>query len=162
MRNYSAIIFETGMPNQVHHAMTIVSMAFTFLHRIHKTLLDFVENHNTQPQKNYHKCKTVGEPAPADEGSGTKETVLESLDDGGHGVEEHNGVEIHSCHYLAFHLGEGIDDRRGVHPQLHDEGEEDLQVAVLGGPGGDEDAKAQGQAGHHEQQHGEEEGVGIQ
>ena len=129
---------------------------------VHEGFLDAVEGDDTEGEEDNHEDETVDEPAPTDEHAGVEESVLEGLDDGGDGIQAHqlmNG-DAHEEHALG--LREGIDDRRGVHPQLHDEGEEDLQVAVLGGPGGDEDAKAQGQAGHHEQQHGEEEGVGVQ
>jgi hypothetical protein len=43
--------------------------------------------------------------------------------------------------------GHGVDDRGGVHGQLHTEGDEDLEVAIFGGEGGDDDAASQAQRG---------------
>ena len=59
----------------------------------------------------------------------------------------------------AAGLAQRIDDRRGVHPELDQEGEKDLQVAVLGGHRGDDGAEAQGQAREHDDEEGEEQGV---
>ena len=128
-------------------------------HGVHEGLLDLVEDDDAEGEEDEHEDEAVGEPAPTDEVAGTEEAVLEGLDDAGDGIERHDGVEVDAGHDLVLHLAEGIDDRGGVHPELHDEGEEDLEVAVLGGHGADEDAEAQRQAGHHQHQHGEQQGM---
>ena len=52
----------------------------------------------------------------------------------------------------ALGLGERVHDRGRVHPQLHQEGEQDLEVAVLRGEGRDDGAETQRQAGDHDDQ----------
>ena len=56
-------------------------------------------------------------------------------------------------------LAQRIDDRRGVHPELDQEGEEDLEVAVFGGHRRDDGAEAQGQACEHDDEEREKQGV---
>lgn len=51
---------------------------------------------------------------------------------GGDRVEAHQGVDMDAFPHQASGLAEGIDDRGGIHPELHQEREEDLQVAILG------------------------------
>ena len=59
------------------------------LHRIHKTLLDLVEDHYAEGEENAHEDEAVDKPAPSDEFTGSEETVLEGLDDGSNRVEAH-------------------------------------------------------------------------
>ena len=59
------------------------------LHRIHKTLLDLVEDHYAEGEEDNHEDEAVDEPAPSDEFTGSEETVLEGLDDGSNRVEAH-------------------------------------------------------------------------
>ncbi len=47
---------------------------------------------------------------------------------------------------------DGVDDRGGVHPQLHAKTHQVAQVAVAGGERADDDAKTQAKTGHHQQQ----------
>ena len=55
---------------------------------------------------------------------------------------------------LAAGLAERVHDRGRVHPQRDQEGEQHLKITVFGGQGGENGAKAEGQAGHHEYQKG--------
>ena len=133
----------------------------TTSHRIHKALLHLVENQDTKSEDDKHENKTISQPAPADELASTQGPMLEGLDDGGHGVEAHDGGKVHAHHLLAGHLAQRIDDRRSIHPQLNDEREKDLQVAVLGRHRRDDDAEAQGQSCHHHHQQGEEQEIPV-
>lgn len=114
-----------------------------FLHRIHEALLDLVEDDDAEGEEEGHEGEAVGEPAPADELAGGEEAVFEGLDDRGDGVKVHEEVDVEAGDDLALHEAERVDDRGGVHPELYDEGEEDLEVAVFGGHAGDEDAEAE-------------------
>ena len=62
----------------------------------------------------------------------------------------------------ALGLRQRIHNRRGVHPQLHDEGKQHLQVAVLGGHRRNQNAKTQGQPGHHDDQQGEHQRIPVE
>ena len=106
---------------------------FAHLDRIHKILLHLVEDQDAEDENQAHEDETVGEPAPADELAGAEEAVFEGFQHGGDGVEAHQGVDIDAFPHQSLGLAEGIDDRGGVHPELHQEREEDLQVAILGG-----------------------------
>lgn len=66
----------------------------------------------------------------------------------------------HELHALG--LAERIHDRSRVHPQLDEEGKEDLQVAVLRGHGGDDGAEPKGETRDHDQHHRSEECKPIQ
>ena len=135
--------------------------ATKILHRVHETLLDFVEDEDAESEKNEHKAETIAQPAPANELACTQSTMLEGLDDRGDGVQAHEDGQIHTQHLLACHLTQGINDRRGIHPQRHEEGKQDLKVAVLGGHGRDDDAEAQGQTRHHHHQKREEQQIPV-
>ena len=124
-----------------------------FLNCIHETLLDLVEDDDAEAEEDNHEDCAVGEPAPADELASTEERELDGLDDRRHGVERHDGIKVEARNSLADHGRERIDDRGRVHPELHDEGEKDLEVAVLGGHRADQDAEAEGQAGDEDDEH---------
>lgn len=56
---------------------------------VHKTLLDFVKNDNSNSQKNAHEDKAIYEPAPANEFACTEKSKFECLKDWGYRVEAH-------------------------------------------------------------------------
>lgn len=106
------------------------------LYSVHKIFLHPVEDHDAEDVEEDYADEAVDQPAPADEFAGTEETVFEGLDDRRDGVEAHKRVHRYAVPLHACSLGEGIDDRRRVHPELDDETEEDLKVAVFGGHSG--------------------------
>ena len=59
----------------------------------------------------------------------------------------------------ALGLAERIHDRSRVHPELDQEGEQDLEVAVFGRQGRDDGAEAEGQPRDHRKQQREQKGV---
>ena len=64
----------------------------------------------------------------------------------------------------VFHtlgLTERVHDRGRVHPELDQEGEEDLEVAVFGREGGDDGAEAEGETRNHQEEDREQEGVPV-
>jgi len=80
-------------------------------------------------------------------GAGAQEGVAEGLDNGRHGVELNDPLE-------ALRDGRSrVNDRRGIHEERDAKLHQEAQVAVLGGERGDDDAKSQPQAGHHQNQH---------
>ena len=62
---------------------------------------------------------------------------------------------------LVRDITQGIDNRRGVHPERDEDTEEINQVAVFGGQGGDNQSQAQRQALHNENDDGEEEQIPV-
>lgn len=74
------------------------------LHRIHKTLLDLVEDDDSKGEEEAHKRETVNQPAPADEFSGAKEAVFKCLEDGSDGIEAHKLVygDAYELHPLGL------------------------------------------------------------
>lgn len=131
------------------------------LHRIHEAFLHLVENQNAKPQHQQHEAETVGQPAPPDELAGTQSSMFEGFNNGSHRIDAHDVIQVETGHDLAFHLAERIDNRRGVHPQGDKEAEKHLQVAVLGGHGGDDNAETQRQACHHQHQQREQQQVPV-
>ena len=62
----------------------------------------------------------------------------------------------------ALGLAERIDDRRRIHPELDQEGEQDLEVAVLGREGGNDSAESESQSRNHQDENGEQKGEPVQ
>ena len=120
------------------------------LHRVHETLLHLVEDHDPGTEGGQHEDEAVDQPAPAHEITCAQKSILEGLEDGGDGVQAHEGMDrdAHPAH--AARLAEGVHDGSGVHPELDQEGKENLEVAVLGREGGDDGAETQGQTRNHQ------------
>ena len=62
----------------------------------------------------------------------------------------------------ALGLAERIHDRGRIHPELDQEGEQDLEVAVFGREGRDDGAEAEGEARDHQDEDREEKGEPVQ
>lgn len=97
--------------------------------------MHLVEDHDAEGEDDPHEDETVQEPAPAHEFAGTQEGILEGFQDGGDGIQTHDLVDREAQELHAFGLAERVHDRSGVHPELHQESEEDLEVTVLGRKG---------------------------
>ena len=130
-----------------------VNFFLTTLNRIHETPLHPVKDHDPEEQQHNHEPEAVAQPRPV-ERAGAERAELERLDEGGDGVEGHDPLTP------GRHRAERVDNRCGVHPELHDEGEKDREVAVFRGERGDDDAETEGQAGEHRHQEGEQQEVG--
>ena len=130
--------------------VVILSQLLFFLHRVHETLLYLVENDDAYPEKDNHEHKAIDKPAPTDEFSTTQCSVFEGFNNRCNGIKAHEFMyrDPEILHTLG--LAEGIYDRSGVHPELDQEREKDLQVAILGGQGRDDCTKSEGQACHHQ------------
>ncbi len=122
---------------------------FHTLDGVHESALYLVENDHTEQEQQDHEEEAVAEGEPG-EVALAQGGVAEGLDDGGHRIGEDERAKR-----ALRHHAEGIDNRRGVHPELHNEGEEDGQVAIFGGQRGDQDAESQAQPRDHqdEQRH---------
>ena len=116
---------------------------------IHKGRFYAIKNDCANNHDHQHKAKTVEQIQRVDRAA-AQEGEAEGFDDGGHGVELDDPLE-------AFgDGGAGVDDRGGVHEEGDAEADQEAQVAVLGGEGGDEDAESEAEAGHHQHQDGGE------
>lgn len=122
------------------------SMAFITgnLNGVHEGALHPIKDNDAEKQQHHHKAEAIAERGPT-EVSLPQRSEAESLDDRGHRI----GLDERAKRALGHHA-EGIDDRRGIHPELHDEGEEDGQVAIFGGQRGDQDAESQAQPRDHQ------------
>ena len=127
------------------------SSVFSPLHRIHKRLLHPVEDHRADEDDRQHEAETVEQAAQV-HAARAEEGVAEGLHDGRHRVGEDDPLP-------ARRDGrDRVDDRRGVHQQRHAKSDEEAQVAVLGRQRGDDDAEAQSQPGHDEDEQRRERG----
>ena len=91
------------------------------LYRIHETLLDLVEDDDSQCQKYAHENETIYKPSPADKLSGTEESIFKRLDNRGYRVEAHKGMDRNTQEKLAPGLAEWINDRGRIHPERNKE-----------------------------------------
>ena len=66
------------------------------LHRIHKVLLNLVENQDAQREYDKHESEAVGQPTPTDEMSCSQRTIFESLNHRSHGINTHDRLKIHT------------------------------------------------------------------
>lgn len=127
-----------------------VAIILYFLHRIHETLLHFVEDDDTDTQQQAHEDETINQPPPADKGAAAQESVLEGLDNRGHRVQAHESMDGNPHETHASGLAQRIDDRGRIHPELDQETEKHLQVTILGGHRRNDRSKSQRKAGHHQ------------
>ena len=125
------------------------------LHSVHEGALHLIEDHDAETEEHDHKGKGIAEHPPF-VATHAEHTILEELDD------SREGIQLHDEH--QFRIGDGrerVDDRRGIHPQADEEGEQQLQVAVLGRHTGEEDTESECQAGEHHYQHGNQQRIPI-
>ena len=93
------------------------------LYSIHETLLNLVEDDDSQGQKYAHENETIYQPSPADKLSGTEEAIFKRLDNRGYRVETHESVYGNSKKEFAASRTQRIYDRGRVHPKLDEERE---------------------------------------
>lgn len=110
-----------------------------------------MEYDNTYNQQYGGEQSAVAQCEPA-EVALPKECVFEPFHKGRQWV----GHDHHPQFAALLQGADGIDDRGGVHEQLHPEGEQEGEVAVLGGHAGEDDAGAQPHSGHDEHIHGQQ------
>lgn len=97
------------------------------LHRIHEGALDFVEYDNSEREDEGGEAGCVAEGCPA-EFAYAEHAELEGFHDAGERVCLHEHFEAR-----VLDGAERVDYRCCVHPELHNEGEQECEVAVLGG-----------------------------
>lgn len=97
------------------------------LHRIHEGTLDLVENDYAECEDEDGESGCVAEGGPA-EFAYAEHAELERFHDAGERVCLHQHFESR-----VFDGAERVNHGRCVHPQLHNEGEQECEVAVLGG-----------------------------
>ena len=107
------------------------------LNSVHESLFGAIEDEDGEEEGDDEETCAIEEACDV-EGADTEAGVLEGFEDGGEGVDVQEG---------AILLGgetQGIDDGSGVHQQLNTKGDEELEVAVFRGPGGDDEAPGHG------------------
>ena len=109
----------------------------TFLHRIHKRSLDFVEHDNSERKDECGKACCVAERSPA-EFSDTEHSELECFHDAGERVRLHEHFEVR-----VFDGAERVNHWGGVHPKLNDKREQKCEVAVFGGKAAEQYAETE-------------------
>ena len=122
---------------------------------VHEGALYLVEDNDSDKEEDDHETEGIGKHPPLMTAR-AQHAVLEELD------EACDGIELHDKAKLG--IGDGgqrIDDRRGILPKADKEGEKNLQVAILGGHGREEDAETKSRQGKHEHQQRHEESIPV-
>ena len=116
------------------------------LYCVHKFLLGAVEDDDGEEEGDAEEGGAVEETTDG-EGANTEAAVLESLEDGGEGVD----VEVD----LVLGGGEahGVDDGGGVHKKLDTKADKHVEVTVLRGERGDDESPGHGVETDHRYQY---------
>ena len=122
---------------------------------VDEELLLAVEHRDADEEQHEGNERTEAKGAPR-ELSGSVGAVFEGLNDGRHGVEEHDTMQRR-----IRDITERIDDRRSVHPKRYKDTEEVRQVAVFGRERRDDQSETQGEALDQKEEHREEEDVPV-
>ena len=151
---YRMLNFEWEFGNLRHSKFSIQHSIFAS-YCIHEGLLNMGEQEDADEEDQGGEAGTERQ-VLGTEGAGAQKAVTEGLDDRGHGIEQDEPEET-----AALELGQGINDRGGVHGELDGKADQEAQVTVLGGQGGDDDAAAQAEPGHDQDQERGQEQDGI-
>lgn len=111
------------------------------LDSIDESFFNSIEDDYTDEQDDEHKACAVCQTRPGGV-AGAEEAFAEGFDDGG------NGVDVGHPAPLFGDAGDGVDDRRTIHPEADAKTDQVLQVTVFRGHGGDDDAEAKAESGH--------------
>lgn len=125
------------------------------LHRIHEGALDLVEDDYAEGEDEGGEAGGVAEGGPA-EFAHTEHSELEGLHDAGERVCLHQHFEAR-----VFDGAERVNHRGGVHPKLHNEREQECQVAVFGCEAAEQHAKAKCECCDEYDEYGREQQVDI-
>ena len=120
------------------------------LHRIHKIPFRSAEDDNCQEQGDEHEDGAIKQSAPI-QGTTAHAAVLEGFENGGKGIHGNDVAVFFRCGT------QGVDDRSGVHEELHAEADQLGEVAVFGGHGGDDESPRHGVECDQEDQEREQE-----
>jgi len=143
------VLCSTALALSLTFVFSIIDEFFP-LHRIHEAALHAVEDHHADDEQHAHEDEAVAEIQPREEAL-SERGILEGLDDGGDGVEQHQRAQ-----FLIGHHAQRIDNGGGIHPQLYDEAEKHGEVAIFGGERRHDDAESQSQSGEHQDVNGEQ------
>lgn len=122
----------------------------TFLHRIHKRSLDFIEYDNTERKDECGEARCVAERSPA-EFAHAEHAELKCFHDAGERVCLHEHLEAR-----IFDSTERVNYRSCIHPKLHDKREQKCEVAVFGGEAAEQYAKAEREGCNKKDEYGRE------
>lgn len=118
------------------------------LHRIHERSLYLVEHDNAECEDEGGEACGVAEGCPA-EFAHAEHAELERFHDAGERICLHQHFEA-----WVFDGAERVYHGRGVHPKLHNEGEQECEVAVLGGEAAEQHAESEGERGDEHNEYG--------
>ncbi len=114
------------------------------LYCVDEILLNSIKNNNTNHNHDQHKAERVSQARPGGIASSQKSSA-EGFND------RRDRVDVRHPAPFLRDARDGVDDRRGVHPQANPKTDQVLQVAILGGHGRDDDAKSKPQPSHQHQ-----------
>ena len=127
----------------------------SFLHRIHESALDFVEDDDAECENENGEAGGVAECGPA-EFAHAEHSEFKSFHDAGERVCLHEHFQAR-----VFNCAERVNHRRCVHPKLHNECEQECQVAVFGGEAAEQHAKTECECCDEHDEYGREQQVEI-
>ena len=119
---------------------------FHTLDGVHEGALYFIENDYAEQEQQGHEEEAIAEGEPG-EVSLPQGGIAEGLDDGRHRIEENQRAQRPFGHHTEW-----VDNRRGIHPELHDEGEENSQVAIFGSERRNENTETESLPRNHQHQ----------
>lgn len=90
--------------------ISIFSLTFPLLYRIHEATLDFIEDHDAKDEEHYHEGETIAKGEPR-EVALTQGDILKGLNDRTHWIGHNQGTKRTRRHHT-----DGIDYRCGIHP----------------------------------------------
>jgi len=114
------------------------------LHRVNEGFFDTIENHHTDKNHDHHRSRAVGQTQPG-RIPRSQESCPESLND------RRDRVDVRHPPPFLRDARDRVDDWCGIHPQAHSKTNQVLQVAIFGGHGRNDDAKAESQPSHQHQ-----------
>lgn len=113
------------------------------LYRVHEALFGAVEEDDGEEHYDNEGEGTIYE-VHSIEGAGTDEGVFEDFEDWGEGVDVDNPA------ILLWGEAQWVDDWGCIHQELDAEGDEHVEVTVLGGHRGDDETPRHGVHADHE------------
>ena len=125
------------------------------LYRVNKPALRVVEDDDAEGEENGAECCTIPQRRPG-EGADAEDAVLEGLDDRRDGIRQHDHPDL-----VAGDRAERVDDRRGVHPKLDEEGEQICQITVLGRERTEHEPESEPEPGQQKDQNGRQQDDGV-
>jgi len=126
------------------------------LNRITKCPLDTAEYHNP-PQEYKATHSEADTQLPAFHNAGPEKGVAKAFDDRHHGIQHQNPTPF------VRHAGKRVKNATGIHPELDAESDEQREIFISCGEGGNEAADPDSKQGHlqEQQRHEDDDELGM-